>query len=143
MCGICGFMTLQGQPVDEVIGQHMIDLLRHRGPDDSGSLVLQSPNEQAAPSIFLGHCRLKIVDLSAAARQPLPNEDKTVWVTFNGEIYNFLELRHDLQHRGHIFRSRSDTETIVHAYEEFGEDVVRHLDGMFAFALWDGKRGRL
>ena len=143
MCGICGFMTLQGQPVDEMVGQRMIDLLRHRGPDDSGSLVLQSPNEQAAPSIFLGHCRLKIVDLSAAARQPLPNEDKTVWVTFNGEIYNFLELRHDLQHRGHIFRSRSDTETIVHAYEEFGEDVVRHLDGMFAFALWDGKRGRL
>ena len=120
-----------------------MDLLWHRGPDDSGSLVLQAPTAQTSPSIFLGHCRLKIIDLSDAARQPLANEDGTIWVIFNGEIYNFLDLRHELEQRGHVFRSRSDTETIVHAYEAFGDDFLTHLDGMFAFALWDARGQRL
>ena len=143
MCGICGLLNLDGQPVDPAVGQRMMDLLWHRGPDDSGSLVLQAPASQTSASIFLGHCRLKIIDLSAAARQPLANEDETIWVIFNGEIYNFLDLRHELEQGGHIFRSRSDTETIVHAYEAFGDDFLTHLDGMFAFALWDGRRQRL
>jgi asparagine synthase (glutamine-hydrolysing) len=143
MCGICGVVNLHGQPVDMAVGQRMMDLLWHRGPDDSGSLVRQAPASQTSPSIFLGHCRLKIIDLSDAARQPLANEDGTIWVIFNGEIYNFLELRHELEQCGHVFRSRSDTETIVHAYEAFGDDFLTHLDGMFAFALWDGRRQRL
>jgi asparagine synthase (glutamine-hydrolysing) len=143
MCGICGMLNLHGQPLDVAMGQRMMDLLRHRGPDDSGSLVLQPPASQQSPSIFLGHCRLKIIDLSEAARQPLANEDATIWVIFNGEIYNFLDLRHELEQRGHVFRSRSDTETIVHAYEAFADDFLTHLDGMFALALWDGRRQRL
>src|SRR5262245_14321125 len=143
MCGICGMLNLHGQPLDVAVGQRMMALLWHRGPDDSGNLVLQAPASQTSPSIFLGHCRLKIIDLSEAVRQPLANEDETIWVIFNGEIYNFLDLRHELEQRGHIFRSRSDTETIVHAYEAFGDDFLTHLDGMFAFALWDGRRQRL
>jgi asparagine synthase (glutamine-hydrolysing) len=143
MCGICGVLHLYGQPLDSKVGQRMLDLLRHRGPDDSGSLLLQAPASQTSASVFLGHCRLKIIDLSEAARQPLANEDETIWVAFNGEIYNFLDLRHELEPRGHVFRSRSDTETIVHAYETFGDDFLTHLDGMFAFALWDGRRQRL
>src|SRR5687768_8223649 len=122
MCGICGVLNLDGRPVDEVVGQRMMDLLWHRGPDDSGQLVIQSSVYETSPSIFLGHRRLKIIDLSGDARQPLPNENDTVWVIFNGEIYNFQELRRALQQRGHTFRSRSDTETIVHAYEEFGDE---------------------
>jgi asparagine synthase (glutamine-hydrolysing) len=136
-------MNLQGQPVDEIVGNRMMDLLWHRGPDGEGTLVRHRPGLSRYPSVFLGHRRLKIIDLSDAARQPLPNEEKTVWVVFNGEIYNFRRLRDELQQAGHVFHSRSDTETIVHAYEEFGDDFVRRLDGMFAFALWDEQRGRL
>jgi asparagine synthase (glutamine-hydrolysing) len=143
MCGICGVLNFDGQPVDTAVGQRMMDLLRHRGPDDSGSLILQASAARTAASLFLGHRRLKIIDLSEDARQPLPNEDETVWVIFNGEIYNFQELHRALEQWGHTFRSRSDTETIVHAYEQFGDDFLAHLDGMFAFALWDERRGRL
>jgi asparagine synthase (glutamine-hydrolysing) len=143
MCGICGVIDLSGRPVDELVGQRMIELLRHRGPDSHGSLFVEPAPLKASAAVFLGHCRLKIIDLSEAARQPLSNEDETVWVIFNGEIYNFQELRDELEQRGHIFRSRSDTETIVHGYEVFGDEVVQHLDGMFAFALWDARRGRL
>ncbi|HEU5443110.1 MAG TPA: asparagine synthase (glutamine-hydrolyzing), partial [Steroidobacteraceae bacterium] len=109
--------------------------LVHRGPDDHGSYV--------AEGVSLGHRRLSIVDLSEAGRQPLSNEDGTVWITFNGEIYNHLELRTRLQARGHVFRSRTDTEAIVHAYEEYGLDFASHLTGMFALAIWDGPRRRL
>jgi asparagine synthase (glutamine-hydrolysing) len=143
MCGICGVIDLSGRPVDKAVGQRMMALLWHRGPDGTGSLVIEPESLQASAAAFLGHCRLKIIDLSDAAQQPLPNEDETVWVIFNGEIYNFQELRNDLEHRGHVFRSRSDTETIVHGYEAFGDEVVQHLDGMFAFALWDTRHGRL
>jgi asparagine synthase (glutamine-hydrolysing) len=143
MCGICGVIDLSGRPVDKAVGQRMMALLAHRGPDSTGSLVVEPEPLKTSATAFLGHCRLKIIDLSDDARQPLPNEDNTVWVIFNGEIYNFQELREDLERRGHLFRSRSDTETIVHAYEAFGDDVVQHLDGMFAFALWDARRGRL
>jgi asparagine synthase (glutamine-hydrolysing) len=143
MCGICGVLSLDGQALDPAIGERMMDLLRHRGPDDGGSLRWPPTPRPMAPAVFLGHCRLKIIDLSAAAAQPLANEDETIWVIFNGEIYNFQDLRLELQQRGHTFRSRSDTETIVHAYEAFRDDFLTHLDGMFAFALWDGRRGRL
>lgn len=143
MCGICGFMDLQGRPIDEAAGHRMMNLLRHRGPDGEGTLVRHAPSLTRHPSVFLGHRRLKIIDLSDAAQNPLPNEERTVWVIFNGEIYNFRGLRDELQQAGHVFHSRSDTETIVHAYEEFGDDFVRRLDGMFAFALWDERRGRL
>jgi asparagine synthase (glutamine-hydrolysing) len=136
-------MNLQGQPIDQVVGQRMMNLLWHRGPEGDGSYTRPVATLQSGPTIFLGHRRLKILDLSDAAQQPLSNEDETVWVVFNGEAYNFQDLRGELQRKGHRFRSRSDTETIVHAYEEFGEEFVERLDGMFAFGLWDVRRGRL
>jgi asparagine synthase (glutamine-hydrolysing) len=113
----------------------MADLLAHRGPDGEGF-------HRDGP-IGLGHRRLAIIDLSGAAAQPMPNEDETLWIVFNGEIYNFQSLRDDLLSRGHTFRSKSDTETILHLYEEEGEGCLRHLRGMFAFALWDSRRRRL
>ena len=130
MCGICGFNWS-----DERLIEKMKARLVHRGPDDHGSYV--------AEGVSLGHRRLSIVDLSEAGRQPLSNEDGTVWITFNGEIYNHLELRSRLIAKGHVFRSRTDTEAIVHAYEEYGLDFPRHLTGMFALAIWDARRRRL
>jgi asparagine synthase (glutamine-hydrolysing) len=130
MCGICGFNWTDGPLVEQMKG-----LLVHRGPDDHGSYV--------ADGISLGHRRLSIVDLSEHGRQPLSNEDGTVWITFNGEIYNHLELRARLEHKGHLFRSRTDTEAIVHAYEEYDLGFVQHLTGMFACAIWDSRRRRL
>ena len=130
MCGICGFNW-----ADEQLIEQMKATLVHRGPDADGSYV--------APGISLGHRRLSIVDLSPSGRQPLSNENGTVWITFNGEIYNHATLRAQLESKGHIFRSRTDTESIVHAYEEFGLDFVQHLTGMFALAIWDAPRRRL
>ena len=130
MCGICGFNWS-----DEHLIERMKETLVHRGPDAEGSYV--------APGISLGHRRLSILDLSPAGRQPLSNEDGSVWITFNGEIYNHAPLRAQLERRGHLFRSRTDTETIVHAYEEFGLEFVKHLTGMFALAIWDAPRLRL
>lgn len=112
----------------------MLRPLRHRGPDGEG-IFLDGP-------LGLGHRRLAILDVQGG-QQPMPNESRRVWVAFNGEIYNFPALREWLQGRGHTFRSRSDTEVILHLYEEYGEDCVQHLHGMFAFALWDGDRRRL
>ncbi len=112
-------------------------LLRHRGPDDFGEYG--DPKGRA----YLSHCRLAIVDLSSCAHQPMSNEDGTVWLTYNGEIYNFAELRGCLEQCGHVFRSHSDTEVILHAYEEWGIDCIRRFNGMFAFALWDQTRGRM
>ncbi len=139
MCGICGFFNLDGQPTDKVIGHRMIGTLRHRGPDGIGASVASASTD----TVFLGHTRLKIIDLSEAAKQPLANEDGKIEVIFNGEIYNFHSLRQHLEDSGHRFHSNSDTEVIVHGYEEFGDSVVKHLDGMFAFALWDSQDGRL
>jgi asparagine synthase (glutamine-hydrolysing) len=130
MCGICGFNW-----ADEHLIEQMKGLLVHRGPDDHGSYV--------ADGVSLGHRRLSIVDLSEGGRQPLSNEDGSIWVTFNGEIYNHAQLRARLEGKGHVFRSRSDSESIVHAYEEYGLDFVKHLTGMFAVGLWDGQRRRL
>jgi asparagine synthase (glutamine-hydrolysing) len=135
MCGIAGLYNLTGAPVspEQVLG--MCDLIRHRGPDDSG-LWVDGP-------IGLGHRRLSIIDLSQRARNPMPNEDETVWLSFNGEIYNYKDLRSGLKERGHLFRSETDSEVILHLYEERGANCVTALNGMFAFALWDGKRRSL
>jgi asparagine synthase (glutamine-hydrolysing) len=137
MCGICGEVRFDGGPVEGAVVAKMRDQLVHRGPDTSGLYV--SPNGSAA----LGFRRLKIIDLSENADAPLPNEDGSVFVILNGEIYNFAELRVDLIERGHTFRSRSDTEVIVHLYEEYGPECIDRLDGMFAIAIWDDRQQRL
>ncbi|MGW8266959.1 MAG: asparagine synthetase B family protein, partial [Longimicrobiales bacterium] len=114
----------------------MAATLSHRGPDDSSAWA------SSCGSCALGHTRLEVIDLETGG-QPMGNEDDTVQVVFNGEIYNFRELRTELQNLGHRFRSRSDTEVLAHGYEEWGEELPRRLDGMFAFGVWDGKRKRL
>src|SRR3984957_12306485 len=112
----------------------MADTIAHRGPDDEGYHV--------SGPIGLGFRRLSIIDL-ATGHQPLSNEDGTVWIVFNGEIYNYQELRAFLQGKGHVFKTQTDTEVIVHLYEEFGEDCVEKLRGMFAFAIWDERKESL
>jgi asparagine synthase (glutamine-hydrolysing) len=135
MCGICGALKFDGAGVvhDSVL-QAMNQELVHRGPDDDGFFV--------AGNVGLAMRRLSIIDL-ATGHQPLANEDNNLHIVFNGEIYNYKELRADLLQRGHQFRTNSDTETIVHLYEEYGDDCVQHLRGMFAFAIWDQKQSRL
>ncbi len=128
MCGIAGSIDLHGRSVDRLPVQRMCSALVHRGPDAQGFYV-DGP-------VALGQRRLSIIDLTGG-KQPMSNEDGTVWVTFNGEIYNFRKLREQLITRGHIFVSDSDTEVIVHAYEEYGTACVEKLRGMFAFAIWD------
>jgi asparagine synthase (glutamine-hydrolysing) len=137
MCGICGEVRFDGRRPREAEIVAMRDRLLHRGPDSDGTYL--SPTAAAA----LGFRRLRIIDLSPNASQPMPNEDGSVQVVFNGEIYNFQELRTGLVARGHRFRSHSDTETIVHLYEEKGADAIADLDGMFAIAIWDERAGRL
>jgi asparagine synthase (glutamine-hydrolysing) len=137
MCGIGGVVSFAGRPFGPEL-EAMGAALAHRGPDALGI----HRDEQGAPSAALVHRRLSIIDLSSLADQPLPNEDGSVQAMLNGEIYNFAALRQELEGR-HSFRSRGDTEVIVHGYEEHGDDVVARLDGMFAFALWDGRRRRL
>ena len=135
MCGICGvFETGREKAIETAVLKNMADRLRHRGPDDEGFY--------ASGEIGLAHRRLAIIDL-AGGHQPLANEDETVWIAFNGEIYNFEELNRRFLATGHSFRTRSDTETIVHLYEELGEACFAELRGMFAIALWDARRKRL
>ncbi len=137
MCGICGVVNgpRARLPVDEVLLRQMCAVLRHRGPDDEGVWTDGIAG--------LGQRRLAIIDLSPAGHQPMSNETGTIWITFNGEIYNFPELRVELEKRGHRFHSRTDTETIIHLYEDEGINALHHLRGMFAFALWDADRQRL
>ena len=135
MCGICGIIALcYEQPVDRHLLQQMNNTIRHRGPDDAGYFT-----DQAAG---LAMRRLSIIDLNTG-HQPISNEDGSIWIVFNGEIYNYRQLRQKLEQKGHVFTTQTDTETIVHAYEEYGDDCVQHLNGMFAFAIWDQKRRRL
>ncbi len=135
MCGICGIFNYRsGQPVDHLLVQAMADSIAHRGPDDEG-FHMDGP-------VGLGMRRLSIIDL-ARGHQPMSNEDGTVWIVFNGEIYNFQELRQELESRGHVFRTRSDTETVVHSYEEWGLEAFLRLNGMYGFALWDSLRQEL
>ena len=135
MCGICGiFEFTQHCEVSRDVIHRMTQTIVHRGPDDEGIYV--------APGIGLGFRRLSIIDV-AGGHQPLSNEDGRVWVMLNGEIYNYLELHNDLIKRGHRFSTRSDTETIVHLYEEYGEECFAMLRGMFAIALWDSRERKL
>ena len=135
MCGISGFAgsPLETERAESTI-RAMCRAIRHRGPDDEGF--------HTEPRVALGSRRLSIIDV-AGGHQPISNEDETIWIVFNGEIYNFLDLRTEMLERGHRFRTSSDTEVIVHLYEEYGLDAVERLDGMFAFALWDRRRRRL
>ncbi len=137
MCGIAGFIDRQRDNTEQLIDA-MCKIIRHRGPDDQGTWVEHNGDDGVA----LGMRRLSIIDVSGG-HQPIFNEDRSIVIVFNGEIYNYRELQHTLQERSHSFETNSDTEAIVHAYEEFGDDCVTHLRGMFAFALWDRKRQRL
>jgi len=128
MCGIAGILNFDGAPVDPCLPRRMVELLRHRGPDGVGY--------HCDAGVALGHARLSIIDL-AGGGQPMANEDRSLWITFNGEIFNYLELRDDLASRGHRFATRSDTEVILHAFEEYGEACVNHFNGQWAFAIWD------
>lgn len=134
MCGICGIFDAGGHPVDREQIERMSSAIRHRGPDGSGSYV--------SGEIGLGHRRLSIIDPDGGS-QPIANEDGGLHVIFNGEIYNFVELREELQKKGHIFKTRSDTEVILHGYEEWGLGCVNRFNGIFAFALWDGNSRKL
>ncbi|MFO7869813.1 MAG: asparagine synthase (glutamine-hydrolyzing) [Kiritimatiellia bacterium] len=135
MCGICGKVNgNDSRRVDAGVLGRMCEALSHRGPDDHGT-YLEGP-------VGLGHRRLSIIDLDTG-HQPLSNEDGSVWIVFNGEIYNYRGIRQELQDKGHIFSTRTDTEVIVHLYEEEGIDCVKKLRGMFAFALWDVRKKRL
>src|SRR5579863_4020214 len=135
MCGIAGFVDTAVLPLSENVLRRMTDRIAHRGPDDAG-LFAHGP-------VFLGHRRLSIIDLSALGHQPMANEDGSCHIVFNGEIFNHAALRPALERAGHVYRSHSDTETILHAWEEYGEDCVSRFRGMFAFAIWDRTRQRL
>lgn len=136
MCGISGKLYFnRDRVVDPEVIRCMSAALAHRGPD-GGDVYVKGP-------VGLGHRRLAIIDLSEDGRQPMANEDGSVMITFNGEIYNFTELRKELEEKGHVFRSRSDTEVIIHLYEEMGLECVKRLRGMFAFAIWDENKRHL
>src|SRR6202521_5680636 len=135
MCGICGVVQFapDAQLQPELL-RRMCAAMVHRGPDDDGVYT--------QGRVGLGMRRLSIIDL-ATGHQPISNEDGTIWIVFNGEIYNHATLRKQLQSRGHRYTTNSDTETIVHLYEEYGRDCVQHLRGMFAFAIWDTRKRQL
>ena len=139
MCGIAGILGYDA-PIDFGLLRRMTGSLRHRGPDDEGFHVEESV--ERGPRVGLGFRRLSIIDL-AGGYQPMCNEDGSVWLVFNGEIYNFVALRAELEARGHTFRTRADTETLVHLWEEHGPDAVTKLNGMFGFAIWDARRRSL
>jgi len=134
VCGIAGIVNYSMDRLDRRIVEDMVDVMGHRGPDGRGVFMDKH--------VAFGHVRLSIIDL-AGSHQPLANEDDSVWVTFNGEIYNYRELREELLAKGHHFRTQGDTETLVHLYEDQGQDMLHRLKGMFAFAIWDKARRRL
>jgi len=130
MCGIAGVLNMGDKPpVSKETLNRMISVIKHRGPDEFG--IYKDDR------VGLGHARLSIIDLSTGS-QPMSNEDGTVWITFNGEVFNYLELREDLIKRGHRFKTTSDTEVVVHLYEDYGRQCLDFLNGQFAFAVWDG-----
>ncbi|MFH1046113.1 MAG: asparagine synthase (glutamine-hydrolyzing), partial [Candidatus Omnitrophota bacterium] len=142
MCGIAGSCNFRGEKADAALIKRMIDSLAHRGPDDEGIYLSATARPQSPAQTALGHRRLSIIDLNTG-HQPMTNEDSSLWIVFNGEIYNFLLLKEELLTRGHRFQTRSDTEVILHLYEEYGPECVEKLRGMFAFALWDNNKERL
>jgi asparagine synthase (glutamine-hydrolysing) len=142
MCGIAGIADFDGNVISESLVKSMCTAICHRGPDDEGVLSVPAAAASSEPRAVLGNRRLSIIDV-AGGHQPIANEDRSVWVVQNGEIYNFQELRDRLVASGHRFVTRSDTEVIVHLYEEKGEDFAAELDGMFAIAIWDDRKKRL
>jgi asparagine synthase (glutamine-hydrolysing) len=134
MCGIVGIVRNDGKPVDEELLARMNQAIRHRGPDEDGFYV--------NGSVGMAMRRLAIIDLKSG-QQPIHNHDRSAWIIFNGEIYNYLELREKLEKLGHTFYTNSDTEAIVHAYDQFGTDCPKHLRGMFAFAIWNERTQEL
>src|SRR5215467_4096166 len=134
MCGIVGIVRNDGEPVDEQLLARMNNAIRHRGPDEDGFYVNGSTG--------LAMRRLAIIDLKSG-QQPIHNQDRSSWIVFNGEIYNYLELREKLEKLGHKFYTNSDTEAIVHAYDQYGADCPKHLRGMFALAIWDERNKSL
>lgn len=135
MCGIFGVLNGPSSGLDEGRARAALDFLSARGPDDGGWF--------ADDGVWLGHRRLTIMDVSEAGHQPMTNEDGSVWITFNGEIYRFWELRRELEAAGHVFRSTSDSEVLIHGYEQWGRGLLDRIDGMFAFAIWDAPRRTL
>jgi asparagine synthase (glutamine-hydrolysing) len=133
MCAINGIWSFKGK-VDKTEFNSLRDLMKHRGPDGVGLYISEKEN------IALGHRRLSLIDLSVSGTQPMCNEDKTVWLTVNGEIYNYREIRKDLADKGHVFSSTSDSEVIIHGYEEWGTGILDKLKGMFAFCIYDHKK---
>jgi asparagine synthase (glutamine-hydrolysing) len=134
MCGIAGLVSVGAGPQSSAVLERMTSAIHHRGPDDSG--------HYSDGVAWLGHRRLSIIDL-AGGHQPMANEDSSVWIAYNGEIFNHADLRPELERAGHRYTTRCDTETILHAYEEYGAECVKRFRGMFAFALWDARRKRL
>src|SRR5437762_3328118 len=135
MCGICGqYNFREARPVDVLTVKAMAGSIAHRGPDDEGY--------HFAGPVGLGFRRLSIIDL-AGGHQPMADAEETVWVVFNGEIYNFPDLRRELESFGHVFRTLSDTEVIIHGYKQWGTEVLNRLNGMFGLAIWDARKERL
>ena len=153
MCGIAGVVNTNGERTDPKLMQEMIKAIKHRGPDDEGTYCTydnQDNNHSSTvtltgngSSVSLGHKRLSIIDLSRSARQPLSNEDNSIQLVCNGEIYNYKEIKSLLIKKDHRFKSHTDSEVIVHLYEDYGEDCVKYLQGMFAFGLWDRNKCKL
>lgn len=137
MCGVNGLFDYKNnEPISRDLLTRMTSLMAHRGPDGDGFYFDDSAG------VGLGHRRLSIIDLSTGD-QPMTNEDDSIWIVFNGEIYNYKDIRRDLEAKGHQFRTSSDTEVILHAYEEYGVDCPAHFNGIFAFGLWDTNKRRL
>ncbi len=146
MCGICGAVWSSAKKaVEPAILDRATDAMRRRGPDARGvvRIPLESGRSVEEKGVAFGHRRLAIIDLSDAGRQPFANDDRSIWLTFNGEIYNYIEIRGELKRRGRNFRTETDVEVLLRAYEEFGVDCLPKLNGMFAFALWDSRKNRL
>ncbi|OUC08430.1 asparagine synthase, partial [Litorilinea aerophila] len=139
MCGIVGTLNLtQQHPIDPARLRRMLGAIRHRGPDQFGIYTFQDQRH----GVGLGSARLSIIDLGGG-QQPIGNEDGTLWIVFNGEIFNYVELRPLLERQGHRFATDTDTEVILHLYETYGPECVHHLNGQFAFAIWDERARRL
>jgi asparagine synthase (glutamine-hydrolysing) len=141
MCGICGIIDYSGKwPVDEETLNRMVATLAHRGPDDRGVKIFGNGEK---PRVGLGHSRLGVIDPSSRGHQPMSNEDDSIWLLYNGEVYNFPSLRPELEAKGHRFRSYTDAEVVLHAYEQYGEKCLELFRGDFAFAIWDGRKRKL
>ncbi len=142
MCGICGKLSYGSKTVDEALLKRMCKSLAYRGPNYEGIFV-NSKSQNTKTQVGLGHTRLSVIDLSDAGHQPMCNEEETIWLVFNGEVYNFREIRAELEAKGHRFRSNTDSEVIIHLYEEEGIDCLKRLNGMFAFCIWDKRLEKL